>query len=81
MGNDGSLGAAALRAAGGVAIAQSKDTAQHPAMPAAAISAGAVDLVLPLHEIGPALLEAALGRPLPAAGDPDTGRGARAERR
>ncbi|WP_433200528.1 chemotaxis protein CheB [Dactylosporangium sp. CS-047395] len=65
MGSDGVAGAAAVRAAGGFVIAQSSETAEQPAMPAAATAAGAVDLVLPLHEIGPALQSAALGGQLP----------------
>ena len=65
MGSDGTAGAKALRAAGGLVIAQSEDTAEHPAMPRAAATAGATDLVLPLHDIGPALVDAALGRRLP----------------
>src|SRR3712207_9087445 len=51
MGDDGVAGAAAVRGAGGVVIVQSEDTAEHPAMPRAAVAAGAVDLVLPLHDI------------------------------
>jgi PAS domain S-box-containing protein len=50
-GSDGAAGVTALRAAGGVVIAQSEDTAEYPSMPAAAARAGA-DLVVPLHEIG-----------------------------
>ncbi|MFD0684821.1 chemotaxis protein CheB [Actinomadura fibrosa] len=65
MGSDGAAGAAAVRAAGGRVIAQSEDTAEQPSMPAAAVAAGAVDLVLPLLEIGPVLVDVALGRRLP----------------
>ncbi|WP_433223081.1 chemotaxis protein CheB [Dactylosporangium sp. CS-047395] len=66
---DGAHGAKALHDAGGLVIAQSPDTAEHAAMPQAAMDAGAVDLVLPLHEIGATLVDAVLGRrlPLPAA--------------
>ncbi|BCJ47521.1 hypothetical protein Aiant_81780 [Actinoplanes ianthinogenes] len=67
MGRDGAAGAAAVRAAGGRVIAQSEDTAEQPSMPAAAVAAGAVDLVLPLFEIGPVLVDVALGRRLPLA--------------
>ncbi|BCJ40971.1 hypothetical protein GCM10010168_47300 [Actinoplanes ianthinogenes] len=69
MGSDGASGAAAVHAAGGRVIAQSEETAERPAMPAAAVAAGAVDLVLPLYDIGPALVDAALGRRLPLASD------------
>ncbi|WP_305787220.1 chemotaxis protein CheB [Symbioplanes lichenis] len=65
MGSDGARGAAVLREAGGLVIAQSEDTAEHPSMPQAAVAAGAVDLVLPLYDIGLALVDAALGRRLP----------------
>ena len=64
-GSDGVAGAAAVRAAGGLVIAQSEETAEYPAMPAAAAAAGAVDLVLPLYDIGRAVVDAALGRRLP----------------
>src|SRR3712207_2685411 len=36
MGDDSAAGAAAVRSAGGVVVAQSEDTAEHPAMPRAA---------------------------------------------
>jgi len=52
MGNDGAAGARAVKTAGGAVIAQSEETADHPDMPRAAVQAGAVDLVLPLREIG-----------------------------
>jgi len=67
MGSDGTRGAAALRAAGGLVIAQSAETAEQAGMPQAAAAAGAVDLVLPVYDIGPALVDAALGRRLPPA--------------
>jgi hypothetical protein len=38
-------------------------------MPRAAIAAGAVDLVLPLHEIGPVIVDVVSGKPLPRADD------------
>ncbi|KAF1045926.1 chemotaxis protein CheB [Xylophilus sp.] len=53
MGSDGAAGARAVKNAGGAVIAQSEKTADHPDMPRAAVLAGAVDLVLPLREIGP----------------------------
>jgi len=53
MGRDGAAGAAALKAAGGLVIAQSPDTADYDSMPRAAASSA--HLVLPLEEIGPAL--------------------------
>jgi chemotaxis response regulator CheB len=49
-GSDGAKGTTALVAAGGVVLAQSEDTADHPSMPHAAAVAGAT-LVVPLDEI------------------------------
>lgn len=65
MGNDGAAGAAAVRAAGGAVIAQSEDTADHPDMPRAAVQAGAVDLVLPLCDIGPTIARIVAGGRFP----------------
>jgi two-component system chemotaxis response regulator CheB len=54
-GSDGATGARAIKAAGGVVIAQDEATASYFAMPQAAIETGAVEYVLPLDQIGPAL--------------------------
>ena len=54
---DGADGLAAIRRAGGFTIAQDPATAESPAMPAAAIAAGAADKVLPLSAIAPFLVE------------------------
>jgi two-component system chemotaxis response regulator CheB len=51
MGDDGRRGAAAVRAAGGRVIAESRDTALIFGMPQQAIRAGAVDWVMPLNAI------------------------------
>ncbi|MGZ6014136.1 MAG: chemotaxis protein CheB [Phenylobacterium sp.] len=53
--NDGAVGAAAVKAAGGLVIAQDPSEAEYDGMPRSAIAAGAVDLVLPLAEIPRAL--------------------------
>ncbi|HEX2189238.1 MAG TPA: chemotaxis protein CheB [Longimicrobiaceae bacterium] len=53
--SDGSLGAVAVRAAGGRVIAQEPGTAEEASMPEKAIESGAVDFVLPLEEIPAAL--------------------------
>ena len=66
-GSDGAAGVAALRAAGGIVIAQSEDTAEYPSMPAAAAQAGA-DLVLPLHEIAGVVTDLVRGEGLPRPG-------------
>ena len=55
MGDDGRLGAQAIRASGGRVIAESEETAVIFGMPQQAIRAGAVDWVLPLDEIARAL--------------------------
>ncbi|MEW9551933.1 chemotaxis protein CheB [Nonomuraea sp. NPDC050783] len=64
MGRDGAAGAAAVKAAGGIVLAQDEDTAEYPSMPKAATEAGA-DLVLPLHEIGGVITAVVRGAPLP----------------
>jgi two-component system chemotaxis response regulator CheB len=55
-GSDGSAGARAIKDRGGLVIAQDPKTAAFTGMPASAIRAGAVDLVLPLPEIAGALV-------------------------
>lgn len=52
MGDDGVEGAKAIRAAGGVIIAESQDTAVVNGMPGAAVRAGVASEVLPLPQIG-----------------------------
>jgi two-component system chemotaxis response regulator CheB len=51
MGDDGRIGALAIRAAGGTVIAESEETAVIFGMPRQVIRCGAADLVLPLDEI------------------------------
>lgn len=53
--SDGAIGAAAVKAAGGLVIAQDPEEAEYDGMPRSAIAAGAVDLVLSLAEIPRAL--------------------------
>jgi two-component system chemotaxis response regulator CheB len=55
MGDDGRRGVRAVRASGGTVIAESEDTAVIFGMPQQAIRTGAVDAVLPLPEIAPAI--------------------------
>jgi len=55
MGDDGRAGVRAVRAAGGTVIAESEETAVIFGMPQQAIRTGAVDAVLPLAEIAPAI--------------------------
>jgi two-component system response regulator WspF len=56
MGNDGALGLAELRRKGWYTLAQDEATSIVFGMPRAAISAGAAQGVLPLPQIGPALV-------------------------
>jgi two-component system, chemotaxis family, protein-glutamate methylesterase/glutaminase len=55
MGNDASRGVKAIKAAGGLVIAQNEDTSVIFGMPAEAIKTGAVDHVLALDDIFPAI--------------------------
>jgi len=57
MGQDGIDGLRDLRAAGALVVAQDEETSVVFGMPAAAISAGVVDAVLPLPMIGPRLYQ------------------------
>jgi two-component system chemotaxis response regulator CheB len=51
-GSDGTAGVKAVKACGGTVVAQDDRTAESPAMPGSAVATGAVDFILPLHEIG-----------------------------
>ncbi|HEX2485042.1 MAG TPA: chemotaxis response regulator protein-glutamate methylesterase [Myxococcota bacterium] len=55
MGDDGRRGVRAVRDAGGSVIAESEETAVIFGMPQQAIRTGAVDAVLPLRDIAPAI--------------------------
>ncbi len=55
-GSDGTLGLRAIKAAGGLAIAQDPGSAQHDGMPRSAIAAGATDHVLSPEQIPDVLL-------------------------
>jgi two-component system, chemotaxis family, protein-glutamate methylesterase/glutaminase len=69
MGNDAAKGVRAVKAAGGSVLAQDEATSTIFGMPAEAIKTGAVDEVLPLDEIGPAIERriAKLSRLVPVA--------------
>ena len=68
MGSDGTAGAKAIKAAGGLVLAQDEATSVIFGMPAEAIKAGVVDQVLPLDDIYAAIEKRVLGicRPTPA---------------
>ncbi len=55
-GSDSNMGVRAVERAGGTVIAQDPATAEFAGMPQAAIDTGVVAHVLPLEEIGPALV-------------------------
>ena len=57
--SDGSAGFVAIRAVGGITIAQLPEEAQAEGMPRAAIATGDVDMVLPVQELGEELLRLA----------------------
>lgn len=56
-GADGTEGAGLLKKAGGFVIAQAPEDAEYPGMPRHAITAGVVDLVLPLSQMSTAIEE------------------------
>lgn len=60
-GTDGALGTQAIRANGGLTIVQDPESAESTGMPTAAIKTGAVDLILPLDQIGKKLVELVMG--------------------
>jgi two-component system chemotaxis response regulator CheB len=68
MGNDGANGAKAIKAAGGLVLAQDEATCVIFGMPAEAIKAGAVDQVLGIDDIYAAIEKRVLGicKPAPA---------------
>jgi two-component system chemotaxis response regulator CheB len=57
MGDDGARGVTAVRAAGGIVLAEAADTAIIYGMPAAAVRTGAVQKSLPLRELADHLAE------------------------
>jgi len=62
---DGSQGVQSIRRMGGTVLAQEPASSTNPSMPSSAIATGCVNHILPLEEIGPALirLTALPGRP------------------
>ena len=56
-GSDGTQGAKAIKAAGGVVIAQSESSCMHFGMPSSVIQAGCVDWILDLDKIGSKIVD------------------------
>ena len=61
MGNDGAIGAKAIKAAGGLVLAQDEASCVIFGMPSEAIKAGAVDQVLGIDDIYPAIEKRVIG--------------------
>ena len=55
VGSDGTDGVQTVKAHGGIVIAQDKASSEHWDMPEAAVRSGAVDYILPIVDIAPAL--------------------------
>jgi two-component system chemotaxis response regulator CheB len=68
--DDGSLGLAEVKRAGGTAIVQDPEEAEYAGMPASALAATDVDAVLPVAAIAPTLAALAHGEGVPAVGAP-----------
>ena len=67
--DDGTAGMAAVKAAGGITVAQDPDEAFSPGMPRSAIASGCVDHVLPIRDI-PVLITALVDEEAPARAVP-----------
>ncbi len=74
--SDGTLGLRMIKGEGGMAMAQTPETTEHPGMPQSAIATGLVDFILPPQEMPEQLVQYARsaldGRPRPV--DPTTHR-------
>ncbi len=62
MGNDGKIGIVDIKNQGGYTIAEAESTAVIFGMPNEAIKTGAIDRVLPLHEIAGEIITALMGK-------------------
>jgi len=71
MASDGTEGARAIRAAGGINFAQDEKSAKYPGMPHSAIASGCVHFVLAPAEIGRELIRVAKHPQLPLVAVPD----------
>lgn len=70
MGRDGADGLLRIRQAGGLTFAEDPATAVVGGMPGAAIAIGAVDHILPLDALAPAIASVIIRSQLPTAGGP-----------
>ena len=61
-GVDGEMGVRAVKSVGGLVIAQDEESSDYFGMPGAAIKTGCVDLILPLSQIPPTLIDLIMGR-------------------
>ena len=66
-GTDATDGVQAVKAGGGIVVAQDPLTAAHRGMPRSAVNTGVVDHVLPIEAIGPALVAITRGEPVQGA--------------
>jgi two-component system, chemotaxis family, protein-glutamate methylesterase/glutaminase len=62
MGSDGAAGAAAVRTAGGLVIAEDESTCVVYGMPRAVVERGGADRVAPLEQVAPAIAQCLSGR-------------------
>jgi two-component system, chemotaxis family, protein-glutamate methylesterase/glutaminase len=62
MGSDGAAGAAAIRAAGGLVLAEDESTCVVWGMPRAVVERGGADRVVPLDEMGQTIAQCLIGR-------------------
>ncbi|AWN23830.1 chemotaxis protein [Deinococcus irradiatisoli] len=69
MGQDGTAGLQAIKAAGGQVLVQDPQSAEFSSMPEAAIKTGLADVVLPAEDIAPRLYELVTHTALLAPGD------------
>ena len=65
LGRDGTGGALAVRAVGGLVLVQDEESAEQPAMPCSVVAADAADRVLPVDEIGHVVAHVVAGFGLP----------------
>ena len=71
-GNDGTLGAIAIKDEGGMVMSQNTESAEYDGMPRSVIAAGVVDYVLPPAEMPAALIDFVTHAPPPSARPDDT---------